>query len=117
MKKYEFSENNSGGSWWLNKKDYENLIKAGWKLPEKDTHKDFTLLDTKDIPYFWRKGMTFEAETMQEAVTSWESATGRDFFEEGCNCCGAPFSIYCGEGNSYEHMSGDSISRVPVRPW
>ncbi len=50
-RKYEFRENNSGGSWWLSKGQYEKLFKAG--------------------------------------CLSWDT---------GC-------------------LSGDTIDRVPVRPW
>ncbi len=52
---------------------------------------------------------------MQEAVETFEKATGQDFFEEGCNCCGAPFSMSDVDGSEY--VSGDSVSRVTVRPW
>jgi hypothetical protein len=31
MTVYEFSETNSGGSWWLSKSQYEALFAAGWK--------------------------------------------------------------------------------------
>ena len=115
--KYEFSENNSGGSWWLSKRQYEALFQAGWKLDPKKEEAygkyESNSLNTKDVPYSWRHSLYFEADSMREAVESWEAATGADFFEEGCNCCGAPFSMSGGD----EYLSGNSVERVAVRPW
>jgi len=124
MNEYEFHENNSGGSWWLNKKDYEKLFAAGWYLREgwdkkvsdwDDPTKPFCGGDT---PHGWRRSLRFKAESLREAVESWESATGHDFFSEGCNCCGAPFSMNSVDGaKTWEYVSGDSVDRTVVRPW
>lgn len=117
---YEFSENNSGGSWWLSREQYDALKDAGWYLDEEkaelyDANK-FTSLSTKDVPWSWRHAFRYEANSLQDAVESWESATGADFFAEGCNCCGSPFSI-SSVGGDWEHVSGDSVSRETIRPW
>lgn len=122
MPKYEFSENNSGGRWWLNRSDYDALFAAGWTYEPSDWDKK-NGYDTRPfldgegdaVPYGWRHGLLYEAETMQEAVESWEHATGADFFAEGCNCCGAPFSISTVDGDEY--ISGDTVSRTVNRPW
>lgn len=124
MPKYEFSENNSGGSWWLNKSDYEALFAAEWKYdrPEEDSggllgNPDEPWLNHPgdDTPYGWRHNLYLEAESMEVAVKNWEAATGKNFFELGCNCCGAPFSISCSD--THEYMSGDSVPHEPVRPF
>ena len=116
LKTYRFSENNSGGSWWLARRQYEALEAAGWKKPEEDNTWGDSL-STEDVPYFWRHGWTAEFPSIRAAIESFESATGADFFEEGCNCCGAPYSISGGDGTEHEYMSGDSVERIPVRPW
>lgn len=120
MPTYQFSENNSGGSWWLARKDYDALMAAGWTY----TPSEYDLKsrwDTKPylgdaddtVPYGWRHHLTGEFPSIRDAVESFEKATGQDFFEEGCNCCGAPFSI---SGNN-EYLSGDSVRRQVIRPW
>lgn len=115
---YEFSENNSGGSWWLKREHYDALMKAGWYYEASDFDKERGY-DTKGfhkgdpVPYGWRHNLKLKAATMKEAVESFEAATGQDFFAEGCNCCGAPFSMSC-DGES---MSGNDVERQVVRPW
>jgi hypothetical protein len=105
--KVEFSHNNSGGRWWLKDKDWKALEKAGWTV---DWFKDQRLgalasNASKDFP------------TLKAAVEEWEKVTGQDFFDEGCNCCGSPFSMYATRGKKYEFVSGDSVDREVVRPW
>jgi hypothetical protein len=123
--KFEFNENNSGGSWWLKREQYDKLLANGWSLPEPSepdntpigrsikSLKKSLQKSSGDVPYEWRHGVWGEFASMQEAVESWERATGEDFFAEGCNCCGAPFSM----SSDDDHLSGDSIDRAPVRPW
>jgi hypothetical protein len=121
MPVYRLSENNSGGSFWLRRAQYDSLFEAGWKIDEdalRDRSKSSFLLDDSfgdadGVPYSWRDALTFEADSIREAVESFEAATGQDFFAEGCNCCGAPFWI----SSDTESLSGDSVERVPVRPW
>lgn len=118
--KFEFSENNSGGSWWLKREQYEALFAAGWKYEpsayDKEKGNDtkpFFAGGSDTVPYDWRHGLTAEFDSMKAAVENWEKATGENFFEEGCNCCGAPYSI----SSDGEYMSGDSVDREVVRPW
>ena len=121
MARYELSETNSGGSFWLSRSQYERLFAAGWSYEpdEFDLERGY---DTKpfggrgdDVPYGWRHNTTIEADTIREAVESFEAATGEDFFALGCTCCGPPFTITCDE--PYEYISGSDVSHVPVRPW
>jgi hypothetical protein len=120
MPKFEFDENNSGGSWWLNRAQYDALFAAGWKyeVDEYDKSrgwdKDPYLGGDPDVPYGWRHNLTLEAPSLQAAVENWEAATGEDFFAEGCNCCGAPFSI---RSDSDGSTGGDYVDRQVIRPF
>ena len=124
MRLYSFSENNSGGSWWLDRKQYDALIAAGWEYHATDYdikqgHDTKPFLGETDdtVPYGWRQSMSKVFNTLQEAVEDWKRATGEDFFAEGCNCCGAPFSIASAEGEPYDYISGDSVEPATIRPW
>lgn len=115
---YTFSETNSGGRWWLNRKQYEALFAAGWKYTpsEYDLENNYdkkSLFGGDDVPYGWRHNLCLEAESIQDAVENWESATGEYFFAGGCPCCGAPFNIY--SENYAESASGEYIEAP--RPW
>ena len=121
MKIYEFSENNSGGSWWLERRHYDALFAAGWTYEPTDFDKERGY-DTKplfegeksEVPYGWRHSLRVEAETIQDAVKSWEKATGQDFFAQGCACCGVPFSISStpdSEGE-WEYISGSDAQQI-----
>ena len=122
LKVFSFDENNSGGSWWLDRKQYDALFKAGFTYtPSKyDIEHGYDKNPFRDnenstVPYGWRKYLQIKASSMKEAVEKWEAATGEDFFAQGCNCCGAPFSMKCEK--PYEYMSGDSVSRTVNRPF
>lgn len=121
MAVYEFSENNSGGSWWLNREAYDRLFEAGWyyepsEYDKQAGHDTNPFLGEKGdtVPYGWRHGLRFEADSIQAAVESWEAATGQDFFAQGCPCCGCPFSMHGVDSN--EWASGSDALQV-VRPW
>lgn len=115
---YEFSENNSGGSWWLDREQYDALFAAGWKYePENETaqmKKPFLDETGSTVPWGWRHYLTFEADSIQDAVRSWEEATGENFFSGGCPCCGPPFNISSKDA-PYEYASG-GYEESP-RPW
>jgi len=111
--KYELQENNSGGDWWLTEQDYKNLFAAGWKLP-KDWDKPSYEGDEPwepfcggaPVPHGWRRSTYIRASSIGEAIRSFETATGRSFYERGCSCCGAPFAI-SRVGKTFEYRSGD----------
>jgi len=116
--KCNFRENNSGGGWWMERKDYEAMFAAGWKYepPElsskrrsDDLNKPF--LSNDDVPYGWRRYVFGDFGSLRSAVESFEAATGKNFFEQGCNCCGAPFSISCDDGGSYDE------AKVEIEGW
>lgn len=112
--KVKFSENNSGGDWWLNRAQYEALFSRGWRyepsIYDIENHYDVASSARRDdVPYGWRDNVIGNFDSLRAAVESFEAATGEDFFAEGCPCCGAPF---------YMSSEGDSISgNVRRRPW
>jgi hypothetical protein len=116
MKKYEFDENNSGGSWWLGKKEYDNLLANGWEYEasEYDLEHGYDkkgMFGDDEVPYGWRHSLTKSFNSMREAIEDWEKLTGQDFFDPGCACCGAPFSMSA----KGEYESGGSVQKP--RPW
>lgn len=91
-----YSSNNSGGGWWLDDEDWRKLEAAGWKVEW-----------VKDDPYFTKytdgddrwlgalaRGASLECGSMDEAVASFETATGQYADEIGCDCCGPPHHFY-----------------------
>lgn len=89
---YEYSSNNSGGAWWLSDDDWRKLEAAGWKVRW-----------VKDDPYYkgaerWLGALAMYASkafsSEAAAVEEWESITGQDASDEGCNCCGQPHAFY-----------------------
>lgn len=123
MRRYYLHENNSGGRFWLSDKNYKSLFADGWKLDQEkvDRRDEYGggLGDEKGVPYSWRDAAYIEARDLRDAVESFEAATGQDFFAEGCNCCGSPFSIGTDSSDKgeWEYLSGDDVSRIPIRPW
>jgi hypothetical protein len=121
MVTFELSNNNSGGSFWIGRKDVDALLEAGWYVHEDEDDGFTPIFGDKDN--YFRTGcshaelhnLRFNAETVQEAVESFERVTGQDLFALGCTCCGAPFRLTDLEtGESY---GGDYVSHVPQRPF
>lgn len=83
--KVTYSSNNSGGSWWLNDEQWRALEKAGWKLSRPSLGAIATDAEK-------------EFNSIREAIDEFESITGENSYEEGCECCGPPHSFY----ESYE---------------
>jgi hypothetical protein len=128
MKKYYLDENNSGGSFWLTKKDYDNLFANGWKLREGWDADDSFMKPTQPrygknddpTPYGYRHGSVYlEANNTQEVVESFENATGQDFFAQGCGCCGVPFTVHTAydDPSGYDSISGDDARQSVIRPF
>lgn len=121
MTLYEFSHNNSGGRWWLKDSDWKALEKAGWKVDWVAKQKRRAGVFKADKDGRWLGALASSASkkfaTLKDAIEEWERVTGLDFFAEGCNCCGSPFSMSGGKGKAWESLSGDSVERKTVRPW
>jgi hypothetical protein len=129
-KRYAIHENNSGGLWWLNSTQYDALFAAGWKVDETqmqsggwgDRTKPFLEDKGDTVPYGWRSGAVyFEADNIREAVESFERVTGEDFFAQGCNCCGVPFSMAAmgddGDSDYNDYISGSDALISAREPW
>lgn len=127
MQTFEFYENNSGGYYRLNHEDYLRLEAAGWKARSFNMRKSLDSRESGDDTYCGDDMSVAEAkaqgdsspymkkdfESIRAAVEEWEEITGKDFFDQGCNCCGAPYRI----SSDDDTMSGDSVRQEPVRPW
>ena len=99
--KVEYSSNNSGGSWWLKKKDWLNLEKAGWTVEWKED----TFLGSDAMH------CNKEFNTIREALEEFEEITGQDVGDNGCNCCGPPHSFswddeYASGSDLYPYLYG-----------
>lgn len=83
MSYIEFSENNSGGSFWLNEQNYADLMAAGWEgegiIPD----------DRYSGRRLRRSGVSHRV-----ALAEFWDITGWNPDEEGCGCCGQPFNFY-----------------------
>ena len=83
MNTYRYISNNSGGSWWLSHEQWLLLEEAGWTVAWLDK------------PFFGAEAWqaTVQAESEDAAIESFETATGEDYYEVGCECCGPPHYI------------------------
>lgn len=82
MSYIRFSENNSGGNFWLSAEDYDKLKAAGWEgegiLPDRYAGRELK-----------RTGVS-----KRVALAEFQDVTGWSPYEEGCECCGQPFNFY-----------------------
>lgn len=89
MQTVTLDQNNSGGSFWLSKAQFDALLADGWKIDESMPYRlnwgreaqNLTL----DVPVEDEQA----AETI--AKIEFQRVTGEDPDAEGCNCCGPPF--------------------------
>ena len=138
MIKVEYSSNNSGGSWWLEDKDWVALYDAGWQLrrnygdckytnggkatPDDDLY-NWSLDPNKAIEddSRWLGAICKEARkdfaSMREAVEEWENLTGGNAADEGCNCCGEPHYFSGKDSETGEYVNGPEIRRESYLEW
>lgn len=108
MKYFQFSENNSGGSWWLTSADYRALLQTGdWGL-------ESSTLDAMDegrfdLEFYLRHSLVGRFEDYFAAADSWQAGTGQSLDAEGCECCGPPFSLY------ETHLDGEFVNNAAMR--
>ena len=109
----EYDSNNSGGSWWLEDKDWEKLAKDGWHIhwvknsPYKPTFSDPKTPDRflgalATAACITITGASSESNAEEIAKGVWETSLGMDAEEEGCNCCGHPHSFFAWKMCSWE---------------
>ena len=97
-----YVSSNSGGDWWLTDKNWRDLESAGWDVEWVKDSEHYRQLGCKDrwlgalAKVATRSGIPFH-----EAIQEWESVTGQDAGDLGCNCCGAPHSFSSDEGDYY----------------
>lgn len=120
----EYDSNNSGGSWWLEDKDWKALEAAGWKVrwawldyvyEDNDYERDEDgtpklSIDTSDNALSVKEGERWLGTLargayrvglpIRDAVDEWQKITGADPYDAGCSCCGQPhnFSEYDDNG-------------------
>lgn len=83
MSYVKMRENNSGGSFWLTQKNYEDLFALGWEGEGVvDNYVEGRVLINRVL-------------SKRMALAQFEDVTGYSPDEEGCECCGQPF--YFGE--------------------
>jgi hypothetical protein len=102
MATVEYSSNNSGGSWWLDDKDWYALEEAGWKVDWVKNNEHYRAYGEGDR---WLGALASRASreglSMGAAIREWESVTGQSSNALGCGCCGAPHSFSDDAGNYY----------------
>lgn len=78
----EYHHNNSGGFYWMNKEDWKNLVKSGWKITSAGYGK------------IHRAAKEFKAENeknaLKHAIREWKTITRGNPRAVGCECCGPP---------------------------
>lgn len=126
MPTYELSNNNSGGSFWIGRKEMDALLAAGWYVDPE--YKPYFGVGGSDDNYFGSgctagelHALRVKRDSAQQAIEEFEKLTGQDFFALGCTCCGAPFTLYeLGEGDTRNYLKswgGDSVPHTPQRPF
>lgn len=105
-----YSANNSGGYWWLNEKDWDNLEKEGWtvhwiiddpaapfgkKLREYDNDKLLEKREKSETQWLGAKAVSAAKrfDTKEVGIVEWERITDENAGDEGCNCCGEPHNF------------------------
>ena len=89
MGEISFSENNSGGSYWLSESDYAALEAAGWQRSVNGL-----------------RSLTKRVSSLAEGVAEWELLTGQSAGSVGCPCCGVPFSFdFDGDDGSWDSFN------------
>ena len=131
-----YSSNNSGGSWWLSDKNWQDLHDAGWQLKRdymqcryssdgnptpEDEEWNWSLNphEASDKHRFLGAITTTarkEFGSMREAVEEWEAVTGQDASDEGCNCCGQPHS-FSGVDENGKYVDGPKVKVTTTLDW
>jgi len=79
----DYSENNSGGSWWLLRESYDALVAAGWTRGRAAY--DGTTRGASKVFFAVSEDAAYDA-----AVAEWTALTGGNATATGCECCGSP---------------------------
>lgn len=130
-----YNSNNSGGGWWVSEEGWKALEAAGWIVHWKTSNKfmedkDYrghdldTCLDkiteyTEDASYLGAKARSaaIEVTTLEDAIASFESATGCCASDEGCNCCGPPHEFEYRDMDTGKEGYGSASVKETVFSW
>lgn len=74
-----YSSNNSGGVDWVTPEMWNKLIEAGWTVEDRFGGR---------IVSANRHGLS-----LHDAIVEWQTLTGLNPADEGCNCCGVPHTF------------------------
>ena len=96
----KLDQNNSGGAWWLDDGQFDALLADGW-VPVPSYRTTTWGRNTQDL------AIDIPVADPQAAVTiakiEFGRVTGEDPDDEGCNCCGPPFSFDAVEADDYDY--------------
>lgn len=92
---FRFSENNSGGTWWLSGDVYLALLQTGdWGLEASNVAgSDVLRREMQDLKHYLRHELVGQFDSIHAARASFESIANVNLDEPGCECCGHPFRI------------------------
>ncbi len=97
----KYSSNNSGGDFWLSRKNWEDMESNGWELDGESKIFGVYTSASKDF------------DSLKEAIREFEKITGQTASDEGCNCCGPPHAFKVDETSGYyKYVSGKDIIDV-----
>jgi hypothetical protein len=117
---FKYSSNNSGGSWWISDEGWKALEAAGWTV---NWCVDEKHLGQRKGTERWLSALATSAEkelgSLQDAITELEFATGANFSDEGCNCCGPPHNMFYTDEEGAHHYVDcyDFRNNTRVNPW
>lgn len=93
--KITYDSNNSGGSWWLKDDDWFNLEKAGWTIKwYKNEVNSWGGYPSGRFLDALASEAYKEFDSIESAISEWESITGENAEDQGCSCCGQPHNFY-----------------------
>jgi hypothetical protein len=120
-----YDSNNSGGSWWLDSKDWEALEEAGWNVHwvakgEYGYSRPSVSYENPLVPCPRTKGEEWlggeamsaakEFDNPADAIPEWERLTGECASDPGCGCgcCGPPHSFSYEDDTGYHYATAES---------
>lgn len=105
----EYRSNNSGGRWWLTDGNWRALEAAGWSVEWSANKRDGFSQPDADGRWLGALATTTskDFDSVADALREFESLTGADVSDDGCNCCGPPHSFsWTDESGEYHWASG-----------
>lgn len=88
-----YHHNNSGGSWWLTDKNWEDLEKAGWTVEWRKYEDDDCFVHKGRFLGALATEASKRFENPDDGVAEWAKVVGLDPWDQGCGCCGPPHNF------------------------